>query len=85
MGPITYFDTELLEGKQISGSSFGEPDGTLHDLVLMEGNGQMILRVKLSGQKPVDLMFDHEQAISFASAAVEVLDRLGINPNRSPR
>lgn len=75
MGPIFYFSEEG-NGK-VRGSSFGEPDGTEHAVELLEGNGQMILRVRIEGQPPVDLLLADNQAVAFAEAADAILRRIG--------
>ena len=75
MGAISYFDVDTY-GK-IRGSSFGEPDGTEHELELLEGNGRMILRVKLADNpKAVDLLFNIEQAMAFSDAITAIEKRI---------
>ena len=74
MGPIVYFKEELCE------SSFGEPDEIEHPVELLEGNGHMILRVQLAdGERPVDLLFTEQQAVSFSDATQAILTRLGLD------
>lgn len=78
MSAIFYFSSDT-EGK-LKGSSFGESDGTEHDVELLEGNGHMILRVQLAGSdKSTDLLFSEDQAIAFANATKAILSRLGFS------
>jgi hypothetical protein len=78
MAPIFYFGVET-DGT-ISGSSFGEPDGTKHEVELLEGEGHMILRVTLAeSEKSVDLLFTDKQAISFTEATKAILRRLNLD------
>lgn len=79
MGAISFFHIEGNE-QLLSGSSFGEPDGTEHMVDLLEGNQKMILRVELQGQKTKDLVFTPEQALAFADAVDGVLGRLSQIP-----
>jgi len=80
MGAISFFggiDDELGE---IQGSSFGEPDGSTHEIELLEGLGHMILRIKLEGsKKSVDLLFTDDQARAFGESVDAVLRRLGLD------
>ena len=82
MGAITYFpeygaDDEIAD---VQGSSFGEPDGTTHRIEVLEGEGHLIVRVKLQGsQDAVDLLFENEQAIAFGAGVRAVLSRLGLD------
>lgn len=76
--PVTFFDTEINDQK-IPGSSCGEPDETRHDVALFEGECQMIIRVRLQGQQPVDLLFPNEMAVEFTQAAIECLFRIGLS------
>jgi hypothetical protein len=78
MGAISYFEEDRY-GK-IRGSSFGEPDGTEHNVELLEGNGHMILRIAFAdSERPVDLLFTPEQAVAFTRAAEAILMRLGLD------
>ena len=73
MGPITYFEHE------VDGSRFGEPDGTKHNVELLEGNGKFILRVRLEGtERDIDLCFTDQQAMKFSEATEDVLFRCGL-------
>jgi hypothetical protein len=72
-----FFDAERFG--RISGSSFGEPDGTDHEVEVLEANGHLIVRVEIGDNGPVDLLFTKEQAAEFASAVDSVLLCVGIN------
>lgn len=63
----------------VSGSSFGEPDGTNHSLELLEGNGNFIIRFGIENNKPVDLLLTRDQAINFTKGAIGILRRLGFD------
>jgi|LakMenE18May11ns_1017448.scaffolds.fasta_scaffold8635036_1 hypothetical protein len=77
MGPISFFSPSI--NGQVSGSLFGESDGTLHELELLEGGGRMIVRVAIDGHgKSVDLLLTKEQAIAFVEGAEALLRRIGI-------
>ena len=82
MGAICYFpeygaDDEIAD---VQGSSFGESDGTTHRIEVLEGNGHLIIRVKLHGsQEAVDLLFQNDQAIAFGDGIQAVVERLGLN------
>ena len=77
MAATSYFD-EDRNGK-LSGSAFGEPDGTQHEVELLEGNGHMILRVSIGGANQVDLLFTDEQAVAFTAAVESITRRLGLD------
>lgn len=63
----------------VSGSSFGESDGTTHRVEVLEGNGHLILRVKLQdSSNSVDLLFNKNQADAFAGGVEAVLRRIGL-------
>lgn len=73
MAPTTFFE------ETIPGSSFAEPDGTKHEVVLFEGEGRFILRVHLEGQpEPVDLLFEDELAVEFFDSVRATLNRMGL-------
>src|SRR5262249_16766373 len=82
MGATGYFpaygdDEEIAD---VSGSSFGEPDGTVHRIEVLEGNGHLIVRVRLKDYSgPVDLLFNKTQAVAFNGAVQAVLRRLGLD------
>ena len=82
MSTITYFpefgaDDEIAN---VHGSSFGEPDSTIHRIEVLEGEGHLVLRVQLQGsQDAVDLLFENEQAIAFGAGVQAVLRRLGLD------
>lgn len=72
MGALAFTDDMV-----VNGSSFGESDGTEHDIVVLEGNGHLILRVQLAGSKePTDLLFTSEQLVEFADGIEGVRSRL---------
>lgn len=82
MGAITYFpeygaDDEIAD---VQGSSFGEADGTIHRIEVLEGNGHLIVRVQLQGsQESVELLFENDQAVAFGGGVQAVLRRLGLD------
>lgn len=74
MAPTTFFE------ETIPGSSFAEPDGTKHEVVLFEGNGRFVLRIHVEGQQePVDLLFDDQVAVEFYDAVKATLSRISID------
>ncbi len=82
MGAIFFFPAygHPAEIADVQGSSCGEPDGTTHRIEVLEGEGHLIVRVELNGsEKPVDLLFNREQAIAFGDGVQGVLRRLGLD------
>lgn len=82
MGAITYFPAWGYDDAvaDVSGSSFGEPDGTTHRIEVLEGEGHLIVRVALqNADEPVDLLFDDDQAKAFGAGVSAVLERLGLD------
>ena len=56
----------------IQGSTFGEPDGMMHGLFVLSGNGNVILRVTADQSNPeLDLILTFEQAKDVAIALLE--------------
>lgn len=81
MGAVGYFPDYNTDDSiaDVDGSSFGESDGTKHRIEVLEGNGHLIVRVKLQGMdEPVDLLFNDEQASAFGAGVEAVLFRLGL-------
>jgi len=79
MAAISYFPAydQPEEIANVKGSMFGEPDGTIHRVEVLDGEGSLIVRVQLqSSDEPVDLLFDRKRALAFSAGVEAVLERM---------
>lgn len=69
-----YYSSDAIGG--IPGSQFAEPDGSMHGLFVLIGDGGIILRVTSDQSKPeFDLMLTREQAMLVAMSLLEAYRR----------